>query len=80
MAADYADSMRSIGLPALTPDACPAAFESAGYSSNMVRTGMDFARFAAVNQAKSEWSYVANLLTVPEVISLHFFFLDVPSS
>ena len=67
MAAGYADSMRSIGLPPLPPSACAQAFRVAGYAGRFVRARMDLQRFAQVNQVKSGWSYVSQLAMLPQV-------------
>ena len=67
MAASYAESMRSIGLPPLPPSACAQAFWGAGYAGRLVRTRMDLQRFAQVNQVKSGWSYISQLAMLPQV-------------
>lgn len=67
MAADYAQSMRAIGLPPMPPAACAQAFSGAGYSGKAIQTGMDLARFSLVNQTKSKWPFVAQLQALPQV-------------
>lgn len=70
MAASYAASMQSIGLPALPPAACAEAFSRAGYSQRIILASMDVSKFSQVNQVRSKWSYLAQLATLPKVISL----------
>ena len=67
MAASYAASMDSIGLPPLAPSACADAFQRAGYGGQSVLANIDIKRFCQVNQVRSKWSYVTNLASRAQV-------------
>lgn len=70
MAASYAASMQSIGLPALPPSACAEAFDRAGYSEKAILANLDISKFSQVNQVRSKWSYVSQLAMLPKVMLL----------
>lgn len=72
MAAEYAESMRDVGLPPLPPSACAEGFNQAGYGSGLVCASIDLSRFSQVNQAKSAWPYLDCLATLPKVDSFLF--------
>lgn len=75
MAAAYADSMSSIGLPPLNPQDCTKAFSQAGYAGQLVAAKIDLDRFATVNQTRSNWTFISELAMLTEVrrISLKMF-------
>ena len=65
MAAEHADSMRSLGLHGLAPSEVAWAFAEAGYAPRGVRAGIAASRFRAVNTAKGPWSFLRQLAAVP---------------
>jgi hypothetical protein len=67
MAAEHADSMRSLGLHGLAPSEVFRAFAEAGYAPRGVRAGIAASRFRAVNTAKGPWSFLRQLAAVPAV-------------
>ena len=67
MAASYAASMQSIGLPALPPSSCAEAFARVGYSGKAILANLDISKFSQVNQVRSRWSYISQLAMLPEV-------------
>ena len=71
MAAEHADSMRSLGLHGLAPSEVARAFAEAGYAPRSVRAGIAASRFRAVNTAKGPWSFLRQLAAVPAAVHTH---------
>ena len=66
MAAAHAGGLAALGLHALDPGTVGAGFARAGYAPRPIRTRMDAARFAAVNQARGRWAFLDRLTWRPE--------------
>jgi hypothetical protein len=71
MAAEHANSMRSLGLHGLAPSEAARAFAEAGYAPRSVRAGIAASRFRAVNTAKGPWSFLGQLAAVPAALHAH---------